>query len=512
MVAGRMSLQGRRAGLRGRLHSFPPFVAIDAAYRPRNPEESPLYKVVAGNLETFLARQRERDKHVPAFVEREFRSFLDCGVLVRGFIRLHCKDCGLDRFVAYSCKKRGVCSSCCGRRMSETAAHLVDGVFPHVPVRQWVLSFPHALRYRLAYDAEMVTDVLGIFTKTVFASLIRRAHEFGAVRKAQCGAVTFIQRFGSALNLNLHLHTLMLDGVYAADDDGHPQFQALPAPEDQEVEELAASLAERISKFLLRRGVGPDTDPEEADSLSRDQPWLARLYAASVSGRVAFGPNAGRRVARVGDQIDPESMQSLASPRCATVAGFSLHANTAVPGGDRERLERLAQYCARPPVAMERLKPLPDGRLLYKFKRPWSDGTTHVILEPLELMEKLVAIVPAPKAHLVRYSGILAPAAKWRALIVPAGGGGIAAECPHADDLQPVSEISHCTTEPTSETAASLEPTATPSQDSRHGPNYTWAELMKRVWDQSTNYTPRTRDVSPYPHKPSISSAVRTGD
>jgi hypothetical protein len=110
---------------------------------------------------------------------------------------------------------------------------------------------------------------------------------------------------------------VVLDGVYAADDDGHPQFQALPTPEDREIEQLAATLAERISKFLLRRGLGPDSNPEEADPLSRDQPWLARLYAASVSGRVAFGPNAGRRVTRLGDQIDPESMQALASPRCA---------------------------------------------------------------------------------------------------------------------------------------------------------------------------------------------------
>jgi hypothetical protein len=325
----------------------------------------------------------------------------------------------------------------------------------------------------------MVTDVLRIFTKTVFASLIRRAREFGAVRKAQCGAVTFIQRFGSALDCNLHLHSLVLDGVYAADDDGHPQFQALPAPEDREIEQLAATLAERISKFLLRRGLGPDSNPEEADPLSRDQPWLARLYAASVSGRVAFGPNAGRRVTRFGDQIDPESMQAMASPRCATVAGFSLHANTAVPGGDRQRLERLAQYCARPPVAMERLEPLPDGRLLYRFKRPWSDGTTHVVLEPLELMEKLVAIVPAPKAHLLRYSGILAPAAKWRASIVPAG---TAAESPHPDDLHPVPETAHCVTESISETVTSPESAPTLAADSRHGPNYTWAELMKRVW------------------------------
>ena len=85
--------------------------------------------------------------------------------------------------------------------MSDRAAHLVDRVFPHVPVRQWVLSFPYALRYRLAYDATLVSDVLAVFTRTVFPSLIRRAREFGAVRKAQCGAVTFIQRFGSALNL-----------------------------------------------------------------------------------------------------------------------------------------------------------------------------------------------------------------------------------------------------------------------------------------------------------------------
>ena len=76
--------------------------------------------------------------------------------------------------------------------MADTAAHLVDRVFPRVPVRQWVLSLPYALRYRLAYDAQLVSDVLGIFTKTVFASLIRRAREFGPVRKAQCGAVSFV--------------------------------------------------------------------------------------------------------------------------------------------------------------------------------------------------------------------------------------------------------------------------------------------------------------------------------
>src|SRR5437870_7196400 len=84
-----------------------------------------------------------------------------------------------------------------------------------------------------------------------------------------------------------------LDGVYAADDDDHPQFQPLLAPEDEEIAQLTASLAERIPALLQRRGLGPEADPEESDSLRRDQPWLAGLYSASVAGRVAFGPNAG---------------------------------------------------------------------------------------------------------------------------------------------------------------------------------------------------------------------------
>lgn len=87
---------------------------------------------------------------MPRFVERELRSYLDCGVLVRGFLRVHCDACGKHRLVPYSCKRRNFCPSCGGRRMADTAAHLVDRVFPEVPVRQWVLSLPFHLRYRLA--------------------------------------------------------------------------------------------------------------------------------------------------------------------------------------------------------------------------------------------------------------------------------------------------------------------------------------------------------------------------
>ncbi len=171
-------------------------------YGRRRPEESVHYGVVQRELEAFLARTQARERPVPRFVERELRGLLRCGILAHGFVRLHCNECGLDRVVAFSCKGRGFCPSCGGRRMVDTAAHLADRVLPEVPVRQWVLSLPFSLRYRLAYDAPLTSAVLGVFVRSVFASLRRRARKHWGIPRGQCGAVTFVQRFGDALNLN----------------------------------------------------------------------------------------------------------------------------------------------------------------------------------------------------------------------------------------------------------------------------------------------------------------------
>jgi len=181
------------------------------SYARRRPEQTVLYAVVREQLETFLARARARERPVPRFVEREFRAYLESGILAHGFVRVHCDACGCDRLVAFSCKGRGFCPSCCGRRMADTAAHLVDRVLPEVPLRQWVLSLPFALRYRLAYDARLAGDVLGLFVRAVFAALRRRARRQWGVRRGLCGAVTCVQRFGAALNLNVHFHSLVLD-------------------------------------------------------------------------------------------------------------------------------------------------------------------------------------------------------------------------------------------------------------------------------------------------------------
>jgi len=96
-----------------------------------------------------------------------------------------------------------------------------------------------------------------------------------------------------------------------------------------------------------------------------------------------------------------------------------------VPGGprDRQRLEHVCRYVARPAIATERLSELPDGRIAYDLRRPWSDGTTAIPFEPRAFLEKLAALVRPPRAHLVTYHGVLAPASALRAALVPQAPG-----------------------------------------------------------------------------------------
>jgi hypothetical protein len=105
-------------------------------------------------------------------------------------------------------------------------------------------------------------------------------------------------------------------------------------------------------------------------------------------------------VRRIGSGFGYEGEHpALTGPRCASINGFSLHANTQVPAHRRDQLERLLRYMARGAVALERLAEDAHGDLVYTFTKPWSDGTTGITLSPLELLEKLAAIVPLPRVH-----------------------------------------------------------------------------------------------------------------
>ncbi len=384
------------------------------AYNRRVPEQELLHQVLVAHLETFLDRVRTEDYELPWHVEQELHDYVDCGVLGRGFVRLVCDDCAKERVVAFSCKGRGFCPSCTGRRMADTAARLVDDVFPtDVPVRQWVLSLPIEIRYRLAYDGKLLSDMLAVFLRVARGWHYRQAKADG-YEDVRCGSVTFAQRFGSSLNLNPHFHVLQLDGVYAQAEDA-PVF--LPAPEltDDDVRQIVETTARRVIRLLERRGA---LDDGHLDRLADESPVLAGMTAASVQGLVATGARAGMRVRRV--LSDPEDAVR-SGKLCYASRGFSLHAATRIDADDREGLERLCRYVARPPLAAGRLERISNDVLSFRLKTPWDDGTTRLLLSPLELIEKISALVPPPRVNQVRYHGILAPHAKNRDKVVPAG-------------------------------------------------------------------------------------------
>ena len=252
-----------------------------------------LHQVVRTHLEGFLAETAAATDGVgvPRFIEREFRDFLGCGALDRGFARVRCDTCRFERLVPFSCKARAVCPSCGGRRMAEQAAHLVDTVLPTVPVRQWVLTVPHRLRYRLAFDHALCRAVLGVFIRTVLGWYRRRGRRAG-IPEGQSGTVTVVQRFGSGLELNVHCHTLGLDGVFAPGADGTLRFHRLPPPTDADVARLVATIARRVERLLVRRGLVDDADA--LDPLAAESLALAGLASAAVQGRDSSAHRCGR--------------------------------------------------------------------------------------------------------------------------------------------------------------------------------------------------------------------------
>jgi hypothetical protein len=207
-----------------------------------------------------------------------------------------------------------------------------------------------------------------------------------------------IQRFGGGLNLNVHYHTLLFDGVFFANRaNGALDLRPLPPPTDEEVGVVLARIVARVQRLLTRRGLAPgDADMGRADPSVEDSPVLAGISRASIQGRIALGPRAGALVWRVGADPDAPWVLSTA-PRHAHLGGFDLHANVEVPAADRVRLEQLCRYLLQPAVAQDRLRRLDDGRVVLTLKTAWGDGTRPLVFEPLELLEKLAALVPRPR-------------------------------------------------------------------------------------------------------------------
>ena len=245
--------------------------------------------------------------------------------------------------------------------MAESAALLVDEVLPEQPMRQWVLSFPFPLRFLFASRPEIMGRVLGIVYRVIATHLVKKAGYTHQVAKT--GAVTLIQRFGSALNLNIHFHMLFLDGVYVEHPNGTARFRWVKAPTSAELTQLARTIAHRVGRFLERQGLlERDAENSYLSGDAVDDDPMSQLCGHSITYRIAVGPQAGRKVFTL--QTLPASDEPF-DDGVGKVAGFSLHAGVAARADERKKLERLCRYISRPAVSEKRRSLTSNGNIRY---------------------------------------------------------------------------------------------------------------------------------------------------
>jgi len=367
-------------------------------YRPREVGNDVIAQVIDLHLAAFVEGVESEGGQVPDYVLRAFWDYLDCGRPEGGFILLRC-PCGKARLLPFSCKNRGFCPSCLGRRMSQLSANLADHVLPTgVPLRQWVLSFPFPVRLWLLWRPSLRKAVLAVVQRLLFGWYARKAADAGAAG-GRTGAVVCAQPFGGALNANMHFHIVLLDGAYARDEDtGELTFHRVRPPSDEDVQALVDEVRRRVERLLRRRGLLSESEPPD------DAP-------APRVPMVALGQDPVR-------DAEPRPRRSLPS-KCAESGFFNLHAGVRIADRDEEGKERLLRYLLRPPLVLDRLSMREDGNVVLRLKNAWRDGTTALVLTPFAFLSRLAAIVPRPRERWLTTHGVLSPHASWRSEVVP---------------------------------------------------------------------------------------------
>jgi len=378
--------------------------------RPRKPQNTALYRIVQEHLETFLAEPLAHGAApYPRYVEREFRRFLLCGVPAHGFYRVRCAACGYERLLGLSCAGR-LCPSCWSRRTADCAAHLVDRVLPSAPYRQLVLSLPYKLRIHLARDPRFLSSMLGGYLKSVFAWQRHRGRMRPGIDDGQTGAITFVQRFGGALNANVHFHNITPDGLFVPNSAGSLSFVPLEPPSGEDVARLGRRVFRRLTKIASRY-----LAQREDEYLDPDDEQATLQHALSVALRPPVRPQPALPLRG----LEQPEHRSLQEDLCTAAGGFSLHAARTVEELDREGLEGLCRYGLRAPFSQRRLSVLPNGKVRYELARPWPTptGVTELIMEPLQLLKRLAVLLPAPYQNLTRYHGVFANRSRFRPLL-----------------------------------------------------------------------------------------------
>ncbi len=217
---------------------------------------------------------------------------------------------------------------------------------------------------------------------------------------------------------------LQIEGCYHKKTTGCHKFKKHRSPHNDDIVKLIDKIRKRVIKLLIRLGYLQihEYEQNEAcnDPLFAEDSTYAEMMSCSVNNKIALGVRKGEKVRFIGPGFGYEQdTPKLKGYLCAESSGFSLHAGVMIKAHRRDNLKRLIGYVSRPPLCLDRLTVTDEGDIKYKFKRPWANGKTHVVLSPLEFIEKLCALVPQPRMHLVRYSGVLAPNSKMRSGVIP---------------------------------------------------------------------------------------------
>ena len=341
-------------------------------YRARNPLKNPLNRLVLENLAAFEAWLKEAPAGKPRprpSVITALEKFTECGVLRYGAVRYRCPECGHDVFVAFSCKRRGLCPSCDAKRSAIIVAAALDRLLPPARYRQWVLVIPKRLRYFINSRPELA----GYLSKLLAREINRHLRQKTGGVPAQ---LHFVQRFGGALNLHVHIHAVVSDGTFILETNALGSqrllFRPVEGPDDKELGKIVRAIRRKLLRCLCRLGCLP---PEAAEEMLK---WEN--------------------------------------------SGFSLHKEVVIYPRDRPGLERLLGYCSRPALSVKRLVYASKSKIvLYRAER--HDGRPEMMaMSPVEFLRRWGLLLPPPHKNLVHYYGALAPRSPLRQALTAQAG------------------------------------------------------------------------------------------
>jgi hypothetical protein len=320
---------------------------------------------------------------LPGFVCDEIAAFTTCGDFNQGFLVVECRRCGDSLRVPFACKSRGICPSCMGRRMGETAALLVDHRLPAVPWHQWVLSFEGPMAVRLGYYANLLALVCERFAKRVMQAFRRQSkleHGLTTSCTLHSGVLVVVQRFKSDLGLYVHIHALAMDGCFEAVGVDDVRFLPVQQLSPSHLVCVLDQLHRDLTEHLEDDGEPPDEGLATCVQLGLSRPPLRPVLT------------------------EPPRP----APMLVSAFGMQLHAAVTVDGRDRKRLERVCRYLLRPPFAHDAVERTADEQVRVHFKAPSKSGATYPQMSPDTFLARLCALVPPPSFNMTRYFGVLA--------------------------------------------------------------------------------------------------------